>query len=185
MTHYTPVSELNPISQLFQLRERQMKNFISNLRIIDVCDDGYFKRLKDEVKRAILLKPIIFGNPEIAIQPVGNNSFFGKVVDRFRHLVRQVVCFPFTGSSTLFKYAPDVLLAADVEVEMFNPEDDCVVVDVHEPVQDAAEAIREASIMVRPTQQIIAANNTAVEAWARKIETLIETEFMAMAYRQV
>lgn len=181
MNYFITPSALFPTRQLIRQKEEQLSRNIVNLRIIDVLDSDHFSWLKQELKRIVLIKPVVFGKPALSTHHpvVKRGQLLGRLRGKLQSIYTHVVQFPFTGSSELFCCMPDPQIICGDETGIFKPSGNCVLVDIGLPFQPAEEVISEASVMVALTRQIISQNNDIVAAWTHSIEQRIEGEMDA------
>jgi hypothetical protein len=168
--------QLHTLDNLFQARERELKELIGNLQIDEVREDKRFKAKVAEIKAQVLLKPVTIGQPKIE----GNRQETRKVPPNYQMMwggqqaVNIVtVSFPITGSSDLFEYR-----ASGASLTMSNiyaPEYNSITLDIEVPALDKAQVLATANKELETTRSLILQNNPIAEVWSERIDQKTDT----------
>ncbi|NLZ46133.1 MAG: hypothetical protein GX896_05525 [Clostridiales bacterium] len=183
MSTYVSPMQLQINSNLFSIRENELKHLVGNLKPNDVKDDVQFTHTTARIKNNVLLKPVTFQDPKITnhsqveknYPPDFQNLFGGK---RMINIIS--VEFQFDGSSELFNYSPNNLsFGSSSNMRVYQPYGNSITVDVELPDLDKNKAISAAKAQMEMTFGVINGNNTQAIQWNMSIESSIDSMLIA------
>lgn len=172
----THTMQISVLDNLFQHRERQVRDAIGNLSINDVKQDSKFQATVNRIKSQAILSPATIGEPVIE----ANRQEIRKVSPNYQMMFGgeqaiQIVTvrFPVTGSRELFEYRANggSLTIANI----YTPDYDSISLDVEVPVLDKEQVLAVATREISTTRALIAQNNPQAEAWSQRISIQIDS----------
>ena len=167
------------LSQLFQERLRKLPTLVNNLKFRDVEDEKSFESVKSQIKKAILIDPVVIGEPqyedfvyeenEIRIQ----DHFFGNPSkDNYVHKIS----FPYEGAKELFLHTPDSFSYMSSDHGIIEPSYDKITVYVELTEINPDKAKVEAKSLLRLTNDIVEKNSESTMNWNYAVEKKIDED---------
>ena len=180
MSNYLTNMQLPIIDNLYQQKQRELKQLAGNLQINDVKEDNRFEVTVKRIKQELLPVPITFGEPKLEghyqttrnVPPNYQNMWGGS-----QEVFIVTVSFPFTGSGELLSYTPH-----GVQVPLghiYQSYGSTIDIEVELTKLDKAEALAKANENMKTTFAFAAANSQQVGQWAATFKLLIDSTLAA------
>lgn len=155
-------NQLPSLRDLFSAKTKQLHLTLNALQLEDVQTDEAFKATTEMIKGEILLTPVKFGEPTPTKHaPIDEN---GNLV--------VTVNIPFTGSSEIFGYPPDIF--SHISSNIILPDDNDLSVDIPTVALNKQEVIQKANNKIQTTRDMIRLSNGLVERWHEITNTTID-----------
>lgn len=166
--------ELSIITDLFQEKEKELKNIVGNLQLDEVKTDEDIRTTAREIENRLLLEPVTIGSAKI----VGHRSEQKDMPRSFHNpmggpqtINTITVEFPCSGSKELFNHRGHGALSIG---RIYPPSGDRILVEVTLQQLDKDTALAQANAEIKITKELISMNNPEVDAWAISMKDRIK-----------
>ncbi|WP_019987114.1 hypothetical protein [Rudanella lutea] len=175
---FTSPRQLPRFADLLRERELRINMLINNLKLNDVKEDAVFQNTVKRIKRAVLLQPVVFGEPTFVDHSYEERqlSFQQQLSGSSSHRYTHTISVPFTGDNELFSYAPDNYSFSSSDRGLILPYSGGITVYVSLSELNPAQAISQAQKDLDMTFRLVEINNTSLQHWSKNIESMIDQQ---------